>query len=260
MDIEQMTDVGMGVVYEQFMLNRFLERIVKKYRISNALEAPIYGMAGFTGINSIGLARLGVEVSILDTDRERLQMAETAWKIANTKANFSHHSNIAKLPFKDKQFDLVYNFAALWHVEDADKLLDEIARVSNNLVLICMPNSWNPGFQIRNILNKLPEGKKWADTKCIEKKLMDNGMEILESGVIDVPPWPDSEVPIKKILGSIGIRLGEKKWRWSILDYYSGKNPSLKQKAERYAFIENSRLPTAIKRLWAHHIYIMAKK
>ena len=255
-----MTDVGMGVVYEQFMLNRFFERIVKEHGISTALEAPVYGMAVFTGINSIGLARLGVDVTLLDTDKERLEIAKQAWEIAKTRARFVYSEKTGKLPFRDDEFDFAYNFAALWHVEDADKLLDEIARVSSNVVLICMPNPWNPGFLIRNAFNKLPKGKRWADQKRIEQKLRGNGMEIIESGVIDVPPWPDSEVPVKKILGGFGIKLGKKKWRWSILDYYSGKNPGIRKKAERYAFIEDSRLPAALKRLWAHHFYILAKK
>ena len=54
-----MTDYneGLGLVYERFVLNDLLERLRRRYNVANVLEAPIYGMAGVSGINSVELAR-----------------------------------------------------------------------------------------------------------------------------------------------------------------------------------------------------------
>lgn len=259
MDISNLSDVGMGVVYEQFRLNLFFERLVKKYEIKNVLEAPVYGMAGFTGINSMHFPRLGVEVTLVDTDRERFELIKQAWAMAGRNAKFLCLDAVENLPFGDSEFDLVYNFAALWHLKNPEKILGEMIRVSGKLVLVCIPNPWNPLFQVRKFLGNHPPSVGWANLGRIEKVLNEAGFETIEKGFIDVPPWPDTEVSIKNFLGGFGVSKG-KSWRWSMLDYYCGKCPSIKEKVERYSFIENSRLPAFMKAPWAHHQYILCRK
>ena len=57
-----MTDYneGLGVVYERFVLNDYLDGLVDRYGIRTVLEAPLYGMAGVSGINSVRLAQRGL--------------------------------------------------------------------------------------------------------------------------------------------------------------------------------------------------------
>jgi hypothetical protein len=43
---------GLGVVYERFVLNDYLDQLVDRHAIKTVLEAPLYGMAGVSGINS----------------------------------------------------------------------------------------------------------------------------------------------------------------------------------------------------------------
>ena len=54
---------GLGLVYERFVLNDFLEDLRRQYRLASVLEAPLYGMAGVSGINDVYLARQGVQVN-----------------------------------------------------------------------------------------------------------------------------------------------------------------------------------------------------
>jgi len=258
MDIIERSDVGLGVVYEQFMLNRLLERIVKEHNVKTVLEAPIFGMAGLTGINSMSLPELGTDVTLVDCDQNRLSETKEAWSLAKRRARFIFSQTPENLDFADSEFDLVYNFAALWHLKNPEKMLHEMTRLSSKIVLVCMPNPFNPMFQIkiRKLAGKLPPEHKWADMKRIERVLSDAGFDVLESGLIDIPPWPDTVVALKKII------LGQKRantWRWSMLDYYCGNAPLLKEKAESYSFIEDSKLPKPIKGLWAHHFYLVAK-
>ncbi len=257
MGILERSDVGLGVVYEQFMLNRLLERTVKRFCIKNAVEAPIFGMAGLTGINSMALPGLGVEVTLVDSDRGRLEDAETAWSMAGKKARFVLSETPEPLPFADSEFGLAYNFAALWHLEDPGRMVREMARVSSDAVLICMPNPWNPLFQLRKLAGRLPANHGWADMKRVEAALSDAGFPRVEAGVLDIPPWPDTVVALKDILpGS----KKEKTWRWSMLDYYCGKAPLLKENVLGYSFIEDSPLPPGIKSFWAHHFYIIGRE
>lgn len=50
----------------------------------------------------------------------------------------------ADLPFEDRSFDLVLCANLLHHVEDPERVLGEMVRVSRNYVAICEPNRWNP--------------------------------------------------------------------------------------------------------------------
>jgi SAM-dependent methyltransferase len=259
MGLDEKSDVGIGVVYEQFMLNRLLARIVAKYAVKNALEAPIFGMAGLSGINSMDLTRLGADVTLVDTDEGRLSETKKAWKLAGRKARFVLAEHAESLPFKDSEFDLVLNFAALWHVRDPEMMLREMARVSSDIVLVCMPNQWNPMFMMRRLAGRLPAHHAWADIRRIKRSMEGCGFEAVETGLLDIPPWPDTVIPLKSVLSPLGIRKGDA-WRWSMLDYYSGKNDKMKAEAEGFSFIEDSPLPGSIKLPWAHHRYAIFRK
>ncbi len=251
MDLNEESDVGIGVVYEQFRLNKMLRRIIKKYTVKNVLESPIYGMAGLTGINSMALSDIGVVVTLAD-QKVHIDTAKKAWQKANRKANFIELSD--HLPFEDNEFDLSYNFAALWHLKEPEKIIEEICRTSQ-IVLICMPNPWNPLFQVRKFFGVLPKNHHWTDRKSVEQELVKNGFEVAETGVFDIPPWPDVVVSLKSLFGIKKT----KKWRWSMLDYYMGAIETEK-KISKYYFLEDSKLPELLKLIWAHHSYIIAIK
>ena len=40
---------GLGLVYERFVLNDFLDNLRQRHNIKSVLEAPLYGMAGVSG-------------------------------------------------------------------------------------------------------------------------------------------------------------------------------------------------------------------
>ena len=46
---------GLGLVYERFVLNDFLLYLKGQYGFQSVLEAPLFGMAGVSGINSAWL-------------------------------------------------------------------------------------------------------------------------------------------------------------------------------------------------------------
>ena len=250
-------DVGIGVVYEQFMLAELLLKTAKKYRVKTALEAPLYGMAGITGINSVPLARNGVSLSLAEYRKEKLEEAKKAWKLVKSKPEFFLLRK-KKLPFEDNSFDMVWNFAALWHLRNPEAFLEEAARVAKKLVIVFMPNRTNPCFLARKLTGKLPEKHRWTDMNLISEKLEKNGLKIKESGVIDIPPWPDTVVSLGELLSPLGMKKPSG-WRWSMIDYYTGKAPGMKKKIEGYAFLERCSFQP-LRKFWAHHRYVIGKK
>jgi SAM-dependent methyltransferase len=265
-------DEGLGTVYERFMLNDFFDLLIDAYAIDRVLEVPIYGMTGLTGINSVQFVRRGCKVTLVDSNEEKVDEAVQIWKLLPYEGDYEVlcHKDLSRLPFGDASFKLVWNFAALWYVRQVEKFLGEMARVSSHLVLIFVPNKKQIGYFFRKyLLDKrffTEVDEKWVDTKRISAVLASLGMKLKDRGVLDIPPWPDTCVPIGKIFDKLGIKRNSeedernKRWTWDIMSYYLGRAPALKRKVERFSFLEKISLPWKLKALWAHHNYLLFSK
>ncbi|MBI5410247.1 MAG: class I SAM-dependent methyltransferase [Nitrospirae bacterium] len=273
-------DEGLGTVYERFMLNDYFERLMNSHDIKNILEVPFYGMTGLTGINSVYFAGKGCSIVLVDTKKENVSEAEKLLGELPIKGKYDVllHEELSKLPFGDDSFDLVWNFAAIWHVKDADLLLKEMARVSSNLLLIFIPNKKQIGYTLRKYLidRKFFDtvDESWINLDRITAHLKKQGMKIVEEGLIDIPFWPDTAIPVKNIFKrnikksteSDDNKSTETKkifdgfWNWDIMSYYMGNNPRLKDKMEKLSFLEKMPLPKKVKTFWAHHLYILCSK
>jgi SAM-dependent methyltransferase len=261
---------GLGVVYERFVLNDLLDRIRARGSISTVLEAPLFGMAGVSGINSVHLAQSGCQVTLVDFDAERLEGVKRIWSELGLPCRMVHCAAPWQLPFPDHAFDLVWNHAALWHVRGVEGLLRELVRVSRRLILIAVPNRWQVGYILRKfVLDKeffRRVDEAWVDMGRVRAMLCSLGVRLVEEGVVDVPPWPDTVMPAAEVLERLGIRsarlqgrfVGEG-WQWSTMDYYLGRQPDLRERVMRYAFLDRAPLPWPIKAIWAHHRYIVGE-
>ncbi len=262
---------GLGVVYERIVLNEYLLRLQQTYNVMSVLEAPLYGMAGVSGINSVALAQAGCAVTLLDDNAERLSGVQRLWNELGLSATCKQHTDFSRLPFDDNAFDLVWAWAALWYVDDARALLHEMARVSRRLVFVAMPNRMQVGYILRkfvlepNFFKTVDES--WANVPRVKSVLRDANLKIIDEGVLDVPPWPDTVMPAALVLQKLGVRSKRMStrfegdgWQWSTMDYYSGNRPELKATMERYMFLERLPLPWQLKTMWAHHRYVLAFK
>jgi SAM-dependent methyltransferase len=267
-------DEGLGLVYERFVLNDFLTDIANTYHVDSVLEAPLYGMAGVSGINSVALARDGCAVTLVDDNRERIAGIERIWsddlRLPVNLVNISAQA-WERLPFPDDSFDFAWEWASLWHISNPAGLLRELARVSRNLVLIAMPNNLQFGYWMRKwVLEREffdDHDESWTSMQRIAAIVRDAGFTIIEQGVLDVPPWPDTVMPANEVLQRLGIRSerlqGQFKgdgWQWSTMAYYMGEEPDLRERVMKYAWLDHARLPWQLKAIWAHHRYILAQK
>jgi SAM-dependent methyltransferase len=261
---------GLGLVYERLVLNDFLDRVTSRHNVRTVLEAPIFGMAGVSGINSVRFAQRGCAVTLVDENPTRLRGIERIWGELGLRATFVCHSDFAHLPFPDRSFDMTWEWAALWYLPNAQELLRELARVSRKLVFVAMPNRVQVGYLMRkhllerDFVEYVDEG--WADIGRIKDTLKSARVEFIQEGVLDVPPWPDTVMPAAMVLQKLGIKskkLGAQfsgaGWNWSTMDYYLGRRPELKARIDRYAFLERAPIPWQIKAIWAHHRYVLGK-
>jgi SAM-dependent methyltransferase len=172
-------------------------------------------------------------------------------------------------PFNDESFDFVWNFAALWHLKDAPQLIKEMVRVSSKYVFISVQNTKQIGYYLRkyaidkDLFDDVYE--EWLDTGLINQILKDNAMKVIEKGGFDVPPWPDTAMPIRDLFKRIGLnnaleKITDEGWHWSTMEYYLEKDPEFIDKINKFMLIENSSIPSCVKSLWAHHRYLLSKK
>lgn len=264
---------GLGLVYERFVLNDFLEDLRQRHQIQSVLEAPLYGMAGVSGINDVTLARQGVAVTMVDDNEERLHGVRRIWEQdLRLPVNLVHTlpGRWHALPFADRSFDLTWQWAGLWYIQNPAGLLRELVRTSRNLVFVAMPNNLQVGYWLRKLVIDREffahHDEQWTDISRLRRILESEGVEIIEQGVLDTPPWPDTVMPANEVLKRLGIQSKQLEqqftgdnWQWSTMAYYLGKEPDLYDRVIKYAWLDHARLPWQVKAVWAHHRYLLGR-
>ncbi|MFH2138179.1 MAG: methyltransferase domain-containing protein [Candidatus Omnitrophota bacterium] len=253
---------GLGTTYERFILHGYFEKMKIEYNIKNVLEAPSFGMTGISGINSMWWAAKNVPVTITDFDKERILKIKEVWRQTSLDVNIEHClDNVKMLPFADKAFDLSWNFAALWYIPKLDNFLGELSRVSRKVIFICIPNRANVFCKMR-MKGARKEGIPYPehiDANKIKSFLKSLGWNLQKQGYLDTPWWPDIAMKKEELLAKIGINPKpdslEQNDCLCILDYFTGKNPQLEVEIMKHSWLENS--PYLIRKLWAHHQYLI---
>jgi hypothetical protein len=257
---------GLGTTYERFLVHRIFERISANYTIRNVLEAPLFGMTGVSGINSLWWAKQGARVTLLDNNQERVTLIWDLWQEFSLEADIRYHpfETALTLPFEADAFELAWNFAAVWFVPDLAAYLAELTRISRNVVLLCIPNRLNI-FHIMRM--RSPEMAQSVHVDNINPGKITHIMQKLnwpcvERGYFDIPPWPDIAMNKEDILQKIGLKHVAERLKQKtnnaplcILDYFAGKNPGMEADILKYAFLEKS--PRLFARFWAHHQFLM---
>jgi hypothetical protein len=264
---------GLGLVYERFVLNDFLDALRRRHAIRSVLEAPLYGMAGVSGINDVVFANAGVQVTMVDDTPERAHGVQRIWREdlrLPAEVVCIPPDRWGSLPFADRSFDLTWQWAGLWYIQDPAGLLAELVRTSRNLVFVAMPNNIQVGYWMRKLVIDrqffAEHDETWTDIGRIRRVLEAAGVEIVEQGVLDVPPWPDTVMPANEVLKRLGIRSRQLEeqftgdgWRWSTMAYYLGQEPELYDRVIKYAWLDHAPLPWQIKSVWAHHRYLLGR-
>jgi len=256
-------DEGLGTTYERFILHRYFEKLHSAYDIQSVLEMPSFGMTGISGINSIWWAKKGARVTVADADNKRIAMINKVWQNLGIEADFIYQKdNYSRLPFKDRSFDLSWNFASLWFVKELEEFLRELVRVTRRAIFICVPNRSNIAsiiaFEAKKHAHVFPNNIRPDRIKGI---IRNAGWRSVDQGFFDAPPWPDiamkkEDLLRKAGLGFLATRLENKRSDTTcILDYYGGKNKGMEEDVLKYAFLEQ--LPDLFKQFWAHHRYFI---
>jgi hypothetical protein len=254
---------GLGSSYERIVLNRRLDEIRRRYDVHSVLEAPSFGFTGLSGINSLSLAQNGVAVSLLDHDSERVGRIRELWMEVGLPVDARAVQGYDPLPFEPGSFDMSWNFAAIWFVQDLDRFLAELTRVTSRVIMIGVPNRTGLGY----VLEKAVAGvdtdsvvhEAYIVPKNIESSMRRLGWVLVEHSYMDAPPWPDIGMKKEDFMRIVGLGKVSKPQvgaasqpPLTIMDCYTGRDPAFEDKMLRYYWLERI-APRFVKFFWAHH-------
>jgi hypothetical protein len=225
-------------------------------------------MMGFPGLDAVFLAQSGMRVGLLDFVPERLQAVVAQWKELGLEPETHLVDGPDPAQWPDRlstDYDLVFSFAALWWFADPWAVVAAQARWADKGVLTCVPNKnvfirvrehgWHKGLFNRLNLEALDRSRLVAAGERL-------GLEAVDTGLFDIPPFPDTSVPLAKVVRAV---LGkkdepadgaERTWAWSIVPYLKGDQPDLEQRVAKLATWERF-LPGPIAPGLAHHRYTL---
>ena len=128
-------------------------------------------------------------------------------------------ANAYQLPFRDNQFDVVFEANLLHHVDNPCRVIKEIRRCSREYVVLIEPNRYNPFMFIFSLLVKAERGVRISSMGKWMRTL--TGMDIeniagMTTGMITQERTPAFLVPVLKLfdfnffLGEYIILIGKK--------------------------------------------------
>jgi SAM-dependent methyltransferase len=124
-----------------------------------------------------------------------------------------------QLPFRDNQFDVVFEANLLHHVDNPYQVIKEIKRCSREYIVLIEPNRYNPLMFIFSLLVKAERGVLLSCMKRWRNTITALGIEIVSgmtTGMITQENTPAFMVPILKLfdckffLGEYIILVGRK--------------------------------------------------
>lgn len=274
-------DEGLGTVYERFALQKVLESAMAQTGSTSVLHAPLFGMLGVPGLDAVFLARSGTRVGLLDFDDERFEAVRSLWSGYGLSPEIHRVDDPDPTTWPDQlpaSYDLVFSFAALWWFKDPWAVVAAQARWANKAVLVCVPNR-NVFMKMRSLVwhrdqFKTDLNEAALDTTALIAAAKGMGLKAIGTGLFDIPPFPDTSVPLAKGIRRIlaarqgsgakeaattdgpAITNNAAAWRWSILPYLDGDDPGLAERVEKFTVLERH-LPAPVQPHLAHHRFVL---
>lgn len=256
---------GLGGAYERVAYSNIIKRIAKDRGCKSILELNATYIAGVPGFNSCLLAQsqnpeLDVTVTVHSRDYED---AKHVWELTKLPVNLIELNDDLHTPFRDGQFDFVYNHLAFEHYQHPELLVSEMKRISRDVVLNLTLTPHNLGCVIHWLNHKL-QRKEWdhgsfrqSTIKAMERVHGQCGLKHLESGACDMPPWMDTVDA--QMAGSMtymdNVPILKNEWVWCSID------PKCQEHRLVRTFCKwEKSVPERFRRLVAHHLYVASVK
>jgi hypothetical protein len=191
-------DRGLGTAYERWCFYQYLDRWANEYGVETALEGPIDGVAGVSGVHLVGLARRGIRVTSAVTTSEKARIARGVYTRVGASADVRVLEDPTRASDPLPISDLVVAYHSLPLVEDWRGYLRMLAGLARKalVVTVCNPDNWGvAAIRVAARLRRLrgfepPES--WR-TEVLAPELWSLG-RVRDHLYFDAPWWPDLQV------------------------------------------------------------------
>jgi len=251
---------GFGIDYERYALNRLFKKMVRKHPIHQVLEIPAKGEKAMPSLYSVAFGEAGCKVTLVNAEEK----SKPTWENLGLSVAYRHCPDLNHTALANEAYDLVWNFQYLAKCRHKDALLAEMVRLSRRFIMYIAVNRYNPGFYSHRLAHRLFQipwnhgNINFMNPHYVSKYFSNKNLKIVKTGVVDVPPFPDS-------LGIRDTRLHKKHMHLNTLEWesrtiqwmQSGKYPLLIRLLYLFEMIP---LPFRVKLLAAHLFYVLAEK
>jgi len=195
-------DRGLGTAYERYHFYRLVERWAAEYGVKTALEGPLDGMAGVSGVHLAGLARRGVQVTSALPNEPKAALARAVYRTAG--GGVAADVRVVADPMRAAEelapADLVIAYHALPLAPAWRAYLRLLAGLARKVlvVTVCNPDNWGVAA-IRAVARLRGLGAREIDApetwRCeiLAPELWGVG-RVREHTYFDAPWWPDLQV------------------------------------------------------------------
>lgn len=223
-----------GVTYDRYVLLQLHKHLTKELHLKTVVEMPSHGAKAAGSLYSIGFGLAGCHVTLVNPEAEMMVGWEELGITERVKAVYG--KNVYKSGFEDNQFDLAWNFVTWTELEDPERYLEEMKRISKKYILLITCNNFQPGYPWHRLIHRVfafpwTHGQvKYNHVTTVKRILKNTGFNVIEYGAIDTPGWPDPSGPrdirLHRRYGSNLEKEPKKKpvWGIPIIDYIKSGN------------------------------------
>ena len=128
----------------EFYTNRYVKQLPDFTSIDRNTTIVDVG-AGFGWLSMAFALTTPAKIVAFDANEPRLKAGEKIAKILGLQDRIIWKTGVlGSLPLKDKEADIVYCIEVIEHVERSKAAIEDLCRISRNLVIATTPNLWFP--------------------------------------------------------------------------------------------------------------------
>ena len=218
-----------GVTYDRYVLLHLHGILTQSLGLKRVVDMPSHGAKAAGSLYSIGFAKAGCEVVLVNPEMETMY----GWEKIGLEDAVETRLNVdvCRTGFEDDEFDLAFNFVTWTELPDPARYLREMKRISRKYVLLVTCNNFQPGYPWHRLIHFVfgfpwTHGQvKYNHITTVRKLFKNTGLNVVEYGAIDSPGWPDPSGPrdirLHSRYGATGNAPPKDKPLWEVpfLDY-----------------------------------------
>jgi hypothetical protein len=250
---------GKGLDYERYAMDKLFRRFVDRHAIESVLEIPAKGEKAMPSIYSLPFAAAGCRVTLVNAEPK----SRWAWDELGLPAEYRDCPDLEHSELPAAGYDLVWNFMTLAQVERKEALLAEMTRLSRRYVMFIAVNRFNPGFFSHRTVHRIFDVPwnhgdiAFMNPWHVRRFFRDRGLNIVRTGAVDTPPYPDSLGFRDMKLHRMNVDLNKIDWDSRTIGWMqSGNYPP---KLKFFYLFEWLPLPLPLKLIYAHLFYVLAE-